>query len=1119
MKKSKFLKKSLAMLLAIMMVVAMIPLSAAAAVGDYTPVGQPTLAAGDVSFSEDPAVSGNTYTVVFNYSPEDSGDTVSVVVRPNGTGEKVRYLTEDGTYETEETPGSATIELWENENGTPADVTFWIVDPENANNYSNAYTIKWSMEAASTEATVVSAKLDDYTGVVDNAANTVKFTVPYGSASAVAGSVEIKTNDTATATDVSISADDVETNKTKGNSKTFTLTSQQGTNPETYTVTVVEADALTAISIDDVAGEIEIATADASDYDKGYETGTITFNMPAGTKAEEVDGEDQLMLVPTFTIGSAYKEVKLNGEDLKAGEEFNFAELLEAEETGLPLVITGPDDNTIEYTLVMAVDETSTEITGFTATDAAGFEATGTVSGKKLTAQISSGENAVLTDIDLEINAPAGATVTVGGAATTEIEDGVFTTTASVNCTKPVEVTVTSADESRVAYYTLTITKAEAANKNPQITSGKLTITNDDDTKSEYTASISGTTITFTVPYSTTNDQVENEDFYTWAKTAQTTNPDITLVADTNGSYFGDKANNTVEVSSDGGDVVTYKLVINKEAAKTGKSISDFVLTMSDNVNLMEVYENYTYDVTASGTQFNVTMPQWFIDQAKDSGTLNTTFTLSEGAALYSVDKDSKALSKITSIVDEETGDITSTIDTAKFFGDGQQYVIADEYLAYDVSEAVVTGNLTTIQNTAKYDNHYTVYTVKATGTERTGTSLTSLTANDGLVTSTISGRKVTINVPASYVDDTSKAFFFDYKVSDGALLSAGDAVLVISGGMKDWEDGKMIDVDADGTVNPNFTVVKVGDEYELRVYDGSDYDTEVSALTVTSENGMPVDYTVEVKANAAETGALLTSVKVGNTNAVINNTAKTVTVALPYGTNLGSLPLTIEASKLATVTVGGYASFENGDAVSLVRPLKITVTSEDGATTNVYTLTATTAAQFSDVNTGDWFYQNVMDAVAAGIVSGRGDGTFGPNDRITRRDFAIMVSKLLLDGEDAPEATTTPFSDVAANDYGLNAIAYCAENGIISGFDGEFRPGDNITRQEAASVMKNALELTGTTSELFADDAAIATWAKANVYACKAAGVFNGDDHNNFNPTSTLTRAEAASIMVNAMK
>ena len=65
---------------------------------------------------------------------------------------------------------------------------------------------------------------------------------------------------------------------------------------------------------------------------------------------------------------------------------------------------------------------------------------------------------------------------------------------------------------------------------------------------------------------------------------------------------------------------------------------------------------------------------------------------------------------------------------------------------------------------------------------------------------------------------------------------------------------------------------------------------------------------------------------------------------------------------------------------------------------------------------------------------------------------------------------------------------------------------------------MKNALELTGTTSELFADDAKIAGWAKANVYACKAAGIFNGDEKNNFNPTNTLTRAEAASIMVNAL-
>ena len=183
---------------------------------------------------------------------------------------------------------------------------------------------------------------------------------------------------------------------------------------------------------------------------------------------------------------------------------------------------------------------------------------------------------------------------------------------------------------------------------------------------------------------------------------------------------------------------------------------------------------------------------------------------------------------------------------------------------------------------------------------------------------------------------------------------------------------------------------------------------------------------------------------------------------------------------------MGGYASFENGDAVSLVRPLKITVVSEDNATTNVYTLTATTASQFSDVHPGDWYYDNVMDAVAAGIVSGRGDGTFGPNDRITRRDFAIMLAQSL--GHDNDEEATSPFKDVADTDYGVSSIAYLYENEITVGdSNGNFNPDANITRQEAAIMLVKAFEATGTSSDLYADDAQIASWAKSFVYTAKA--------------------------------
>ncbi len=1127
MKKSKFLKKSLAMLLAVMLVVAMIPLSAAAAVGDYTPVGAPTLAAGTgSSFSAEPTASGSTYTVNFNYEADSKPD---LTITTTGTAERIRYVV-NGTYTTTTGNSSVTINLTDDEDtaGVGNTFTFWIVKSDSEPDAISApYTVNWTMGEASTEATVTSATLDDdYTGVVDNAANTIKFTVPYGYAdSTPALAVEIETNDTASVnggSDYTSFTGTIETNETKGKADSFTLTSELGTNPETWTVTVKEADALTAISLGDVDGKF--GEKPASDTNAGYENGEITFNMPSDTAL--VEGE--LNLVPTFTIGSAYTKVEIETasgtyKEVKSGEEFNFAYLYNSKSAKLK--VTSPDNTSREYTLKMVIDGTSTAITGFTVTDDDNFEATGTVNGTALSAQLSS-EASLPGNVKVVFDVATNADVIIGSDTETSVNGKATFATLAVT-TQPITVKVVSPDDSRQATYTLTITKAEDANKNPQITSGKLTIDKDSNDEAEYTASISGNTITFTVPYSTTKEDITpgtKGTEYTWAKTAQTKIDSFTFTPDSDGNYFGDKANNTIVVSSDGKDAVTYKVVFNKEAAQTGKSISDFILTQAGNTALVE-YKT-TYDVTASGTQFNITLPQSVINAAK-TGTqeYNVNFTLSEGAKLYEVGA-AGALTEIKVNIDTETGDFkaadspaVSEIDLVKFLTSGQKYVIADEYLAFEVGSQT----LDTIQKTAKYDNHYTVYTVKATGTNRTGTALTALSANDGLVTSTISGKKVTINVPASYAFDTApsdakKGFFLDFSVSDGASLT-GSSVALINGGDKEMKDNKVVTSDASAT-NPNFVAVKNGDKYELQMWNGSAYAALTdSYLTVVSENGMEVDYTVEVKVNPAETGAVLTSVKVGNTSATINNTAKTVTVSLPYGTNLGAQELTIEASKLATVTVTGYPNFENGDPVSLTRPLTITVTSENGATTNVYTLTATTAAQFSDVSTDDWFYQNVMDAVAAGIVSGRGDGTFGPNDRITRRDFAIMVSKLLLDGEDAPEATTTPFSDVSADDYALNAIAYCAENGIISGFDGEFRPSDNITRQEAASVMKNALELTGTTSELFADDAAIATWAKANVYACKAAGVFNGDDNNNFNPTSTLTRAEAASIMVNAMK
>ena len=142
----------------------------------------------------------------------------------------------------------------------------------------------------------------------------------------------------------------------------------------------------------------------------------------------------------------------------------------------------------------------------------------------------------------------------------------------------------------------------------------------------------------------------------------------------------------------------------------------------------------------------------------------------------------------------------------------------------------------------------------------------------------------------------------------------------------------------------------------------------------------------------------------------------------------------------------------------NFVSDKKFTVVSENGVNTATYTISVTTADQFSDVNTGDWYYNNVMRAVELGILSGYSDGTFKPMNNITRRDFAIMLAQSL--GHDNDEEATSPFKDVADTDYGVSSIAYLYENEITVGdSNGNFNPDANITRQEAAIMLVKAFE------------------------------------------------------------
>ena len=315
--------------------------------------------------------------------------------------------------------------------------------------------------------------------------------------------------------------------------------------------------------------------------------------------------------------------------------------------------------------------------------------------------------------------------------------------------------------------------------------------------------------------------------------------------------------------------------------------------------------------------------------------------------------------------------------------------------------------------------------------------------------------------------------------------------------------------VNSNSTVEIESVIVRAEDRLALK--DNSSYKVSQTEYTF--------DLTWKAPSNEAEISNFTVA---GRTGTVTNTseTERTITVQVPYGTDLKGMIATFEHSLGSTVKIGspsGLDFISGTTSLNYTSDVIVYVTSEDGKVQNRYTITVEEGLSFSDVNPGDWFYDNVMDAAENGYVSGMGDGTFQPKKATTRAQFASMIANAL--GYESDPDAASMFPDVAEDYWGKSAINFCVKNDILKGYDdGTFQPNKAITRQEAASILRNAFKLTESSSETFPDDSAISGWAKESVYIVKASGLMKGDaGTGNFRPTDTIIRAEAASILMNA--
>lgn len=163
----------------------------------------------------------------------------------------------------------------------------------------------------------------------------------------------------------------------------------------------------------------------------------------------------------------------------------------------------------------------------------------------------------------------------------------------------------------------------------------------------------------------------------------------------------------------------------------------------------------------------------------------------------------------------------------------------------------------------------------------------------------------------------------------------------------------------------------------------------------------------------------------------------------------------------------------------------------------------------------GHWAEESIKQLVELGAIGGYPDGTFKPNNRITRAEFAtILVKAFVLQPQPGKV-----FADTAGH-WARDTIATAAHYGIVNGYDADtFGPNDNITREQMAVMVINAAELTPETAELsFVDNNSVSGWAREAVATAVKNGIINGYPDNTFQPLGNATRAEAVTVVVNAL-
>ena len=245
----------------------------------------------------------------------------------------------------------------------------------------------------------------------------------------------------------------------------------------------------------------------------------------------------------------------------------------------------------------------------------------------------------------------------------------------------------------------------------------------------------------------------------------------------------------------------------------------------------------------------------------------------------------------------------------------------------------------------------------------------------------------------------------------------------------------------------------------------------------------------------------------------VANDKPGTVTITATYTDTEGneksaSVKVTV---KKASTTTGGNDGTTSGGGPGIIAPGNTGAVTTPNTNTNY-------KPDFQDLDSVEWARTAINGLAMRGMINGRDQYTFDPNANITRAEYCQILMGAINALNAKGEST---FADVPSTAWYYNAVSVASQLGIVSGYgDGNFGPNDLITRQDmalmtykTAQIMNKSLEPVN--AEItFEDSHEISDYAFEAVMTLQKAGIINGMTDTTFEPHSNATRAQSAKVI-----